>query len=464
MARYIIVAVATVLALVAGTARGQYADWQVWDAQQVFNQLEEGTLYSQCPRVVSSGVFSRQDSTPQSDKVVLFADCTNGGAVVEREVGSYDVNQMGIRDNDLSQIVIPKGFKVTLYDEPRFRGRSLQLTETEDCLRFSNTDGIDGWNDATSSIKIERINPDRVILHSGCGYTGSNVALQPGSYDASDLNALGIGDNGLSSIIIPSGFQVQVFSEPGFRGDSLTFDSSVHCLGKNPHPWHYTWKDFISSLVISKGPHQVTLYSACMFSGTASYWGPGAYDMGSPEFVNDDASSISIPQGTTVHLYDGSGFTGRKMTLRGTSMCLDDQGWNDAVSSFRITDGKISWKDIWCYMESRGVNGDEGAAKVLTQKLDFDANERIDLQEFTDYFYGTFKSDDAFKAIDTNRDMQISFDELTQQQFQCCAHGSYDQARYEAVRLMNDIDANNDGVLYASEYRHASDWRVRYDM
>ncbi len=44
----------------AGTARGQYADWQVWDAQQVFNQLEEGTLYSQCPRVVSSGVFSHQ--------------------------------------------------------------------------------------------------------------------------------------------------------------------------------------------------------------------------------------------------------------------------------------------------------------------------------------------------------------------------------------------------------------------
>jgi hypothetical protein len=97
------------------------------------------------------------------------------------------------------------------------------------------------------------VNPDRVILHSGCGYTGSNVALQPGGYDASDLNALGIGDNGLSSIIIPSGFQVQVFSEPGYRGDSLTFGSSVHCLGKNPHPWHYTWKDFISSLVISKG-------------------------------------------------------------------------------------------------------------------------------------------------------------------------------------------------------------------
>ncbi len=44
----------------AGTARGQDAYSQVWEALKVFSQLEDGTLYSQCPRIVGSGVFKRQ--------------------------------------------------------------------------------------------------------------------------------------------------------------------------------------------------------------------------------------------------------------------------------------------------------------------------------------------------------------------------------------------------------------------
>ncbi len=97
------------------------------------------------------------DSTPQDDEVGLFEDCMNEGPGVKLAVGSYDVHQMGIRDNQLSQIVIPRGFIVTLYAEPGFSGSALQLTETVDGLSRSSFDGIDGgWNDVTSSIKIEK--------------------------------------------------------------------------------------------------------------------------------------------------------------------------------------------------------------------------------------------------------------------------------------------------------------------
>jgi hypothetical protein len=112
------------------------------------------------------------DSTLGYGDVVLYSDCRPSSPSVRKGVGSYDVRDMGIGDNTLSKIVIPPGFKVTLYPEPGFQGndelRPLVLTESVECLDTTITQldskGIRGWNKVTSSIKIERSESKRNVL------------------------------------------------------------------------------------------------------------------------------------------------------------------------------------------------------------------------------------------------------------------------------------------------------------
>ena len=86
--------------------------------------------------------------------------------------------------------------------------------------------------------------------------------------------------------------------------------------------------------------NQITLFSGCDFSGDTAYIGLGNYLL--PEIIsrginNDDLSSIKITEGYEVTLYSDNDYEGRSVTLTADDACLDDDTFDNDVSSIKVT-------------------------------------------------------------------------------------------------------------------------------
>ena len=86
----------------------------------------------------------------EEPKVAIFAASNFGGASQELGVGSYDLKDLSIGGDALSSLKVPAGYKVTLYENSGFQGKSKTLTSDAGWVG-------DDFNDKTSSIRIEKI-------------------------------------------------------------------------------------------------------------------------------------------------------------------------------------------------------------------------------------------------------------------------------------------------------------------
>jgi hypothetical protein len=79
----------------------------------------------------------------------------------------------------------------------------------------------------------------------------------------------------------------------------------------------------------------ITLYSECDYSGISSKLGPGKYDINKIGIPNDTISSIKIPNGIKVTLFENN-FQGRKIILYDDEPCLTNINFNDITSTIVI--------------------------------------------------------------------------------------------------------------------------------
>lgn len=87
-------------------------------------------------------------------RVTVYQHCGYKGYRVSLSVGSYTTSQLrrlGVRNDDLSSIRVPRGLKVTLYRHDNFEGRSWRLYQ--DCPCFDKYCGV--CNDCVSSIIVQ---------------------------------------------------------------------------------------------------------------------------------------------------------------------------------------------------------------------------------------------------------------------------------------------------------------------
>lgn len=105
-----------------------------------------------------------------------------------------------------------------------------------------------GTSTSTSTTGTTLGTSQMVTLYVDCGFSGQSNQLGVGSYD---VNQLGIPDNSLSSLKIPSGLQVQIFESQGFTGRSITLTSDQSCL-LNQTSNGLNFNDVASSLIISQ--------------------------------------------------------------------------------------------------------------------------------------------------------------------------------------------------------------------
>jgi hypothetical protein len=84
-------------------------------------------------------------------------------------------------------------------------------------------------------------------FYKDCNYTGTAVALGVGDYSLSALQAKGIANDDISSLQVSSGYQVVLYENDTYSGNSLTLTASNSCLVNNPLGTG-NWNDKTTSL------------------------------------------------------------------------------------------------------------------------------------------------------------------------------------------------------------------------
>ncbi|OQP60747.1 beta/gamma crystallin-related protein [Niastella populi] len=158
----------------------------------------------------------------------VYRNCSFGGTAVGLLPGSYTLGQLqsvGILNDDISSLRVTNGYQVELFADNNFAGTSVVITADNSCLVANN------FNDLTSSLKISAIGAiSAATVYKDCNYGGYAIALAPGNYTLSQLQASGILNEDISSLKVNSGYQIQLFANDNFTGNSQSFSTDNPCL------------------------------------------------------------------------------------------------------------------------------------------------------------------------------------------------------------------------------------------
>ena len=178
-----------------------------------------------------------------------------------------------------------------------------------------------------------------VTFYQNTGFGGAaSQSIAAGNYTTAQLAALGVPDNWASSVQIPSGWTVTMYANNNLSGTAWTLTSSVSdFFTLSPSA-----NDQMSSCTISSGGSGVTFYQDFNYAGAASQVIPvGNYtlsQLAARGVPNDWASSVRIPVGRTVIMYQHDNFTGTSWTRTADTPNFGSlsPSANDQMSSCRV--------------------------------------------------------------------------------------------------------------------------------
>ena len=99
----------------------------------------------------------------EASAVTLYTDEGYKGKAVTLSEGEYNLSRMGLynlKDNDMSSLKVTPGFKVTIYEDDNFKGKSKSYIASESFV------GED-WNDKMSSLTVEAYHELQVTYQIG---------------------------------------------------------------------------------------------------------------------------------------------------------------------------------------------------------------------------------------------------------------------------------------------------------
>ena len=365
-----------------GTANG-------WKNDKIYNLVKpylSGT-------VTSTGGSTTDDSDNNSTSGVatLYEHSNYGGWAVSLEEGSYDYKDIlakGIANDQISSLRVSDGYKVTIYDDEGFKGKSKEFTSDASYVG-------DEMNDKTSSIKIEKINNqtstttsyNTVKLPNGKYSIKSvanekYVAAENGGSDPIVANRDSYGgswetfylinnDDGTVSLkadannkyvcavldeenqLVPRSesvgtwekFQIYKISDTEYGLKSAENGKYVKTdldnggkLIAGSDSIAGAWEAFnIEKLGDETSSAKATFYENSNYSGWSVALSEGRYDYGtmiSKGIKNDQISSVKVADGYKVTLYNDERFAGSKKTLFTDASGLGD--FNDKTSAIVI--------------------------------------------------------------------------------------------------------------------------------
>ena len=260
--------------------------------------------------------------------VTLHDQCNYSGRQYTLEAGSFRTYQIKIDNDKLSSIQIPSGWKVTIFENDKFEGRSTTYTSSINCLDAS-------WRNMASSIIVEsgyNNQPgygqnDYITFYNDCYSKGYSQSLRPGTYSGTQLGSL---KYNISSFVIYGNLQVRVYlNTENQSGASTLFDATQSCLSSG-------YNDKIGSLIIEYKPNQptnptyppgggsagsgsyATLYTDCNYIGNALRLMPGTYQGDKLGLLKYNAASIQLSSNLQARVYLDNEY------LSGTSYLIDN--------------------------------------------------------------------------------------------------------------------------------------------
>jgi hypothetical protein len=291
----------------------------------------------------------------QNEYVTFYNDCYNRGYSQSLRPGTYYGSQLGSLKYNLSSFTITGNLQVKLYvNNENAAGYSQTFLNSETCLP-------DNFNDKVGSLIIEAKSYDPynnnnnnnnqygnsyATVYTDCNYRGSSLRLAPGRYEGDKLGLL---KYDISSIEIPSNLTAKVYVNNEYlRGNYYTISQNSTCLG-------YATNNKIGSLVIeaksgynnnnypnNNYPNNtnepvVTIYSDEDYKGLSASLLPGTYaTMEQAGFPNDALSSLTLPEGYRVVIWEFENFKGKSYTITRSKPGFLLSNWNDKTSSIAV--------------------------------------------------------------------------------------------------------------------------------
>ncbi len=170
-------------------------------------------------------------------------------------------------------------------------------------------------------------------LYQHCNYGGYSASIGEGNYTLSQLRALGVSNDDISSIAVPAGYEIDVFQHDNFGGSKVTLNSNNSCLV------NVGFNDEISSVVVRKIV-VATVFQHCDLNGYSAQLKVGRYTLSQLQqmgVANDDVSSLTVAAGYKATLYQHNNFTGSTVQITSNDTCLVNNGFNDEMSSIEIS-------------------------------------------------------------------------------------------------------------------------------
>jgi hypothetical protein len=158
--------------------------------------------------------------------------------------GRYNdaLGEFTIGNDVISSLQVPQGLVARLYEHSHFQGRFIDIANDTPAINLF-------WNDRISSIIIYSANEqppaiNEVVIFEHSGYSGRAQILQPGKYD---LPFIELGDNAVSSVLVPYGMLLTLYEHPDFQGAKMDIRNDIPALPLD-------FNDKASSLIVTEAP------------------------------------------------------------------------------------------------------------------------------------------------------------------------------------------------------------------
>lgn len=302
--------------------------------------------------VLVAGLFAM----PVSAQVTVFPQCDFLGGAVSLPEGEYTQNEllgMGLQNGKIGSLIVTDGFTAEIYTGSRFDGKSGKLTQLNRCIEESR------YRESASSVAVYQTNagsmassdantdtemPDGVQLFTECNYSGRSATLSVGKYMATDLAALGLGDNSISSVRVPEGMKIDLFENDFYRGSSGALQVDSDCLVDR-------FNDVVSSVIVSgealntaqqevqSDLPPVVVFDRCNFRGNGARLTVGDYtakDLLAAGIADNTIASIQVPEGMELLIFENDFQRGKSHRVKASARCLTGTQFADMISSVNV--------------------------------------------------------------------------------------------------------------------------------
>jgi hypothetical protein len=293
----------------------------------------------------------------------FFADKNMRGVFTSLTPGKYTSTQISLPIKTISSISIPENIEVVLYSNDNFTGKSILVKDSVSNLVEH------GFNDQVVSIEI--IQKDNTTNFSSIGkvfyntnFNGKSIPLTLG-FKEIDMHQI-------RSLKLNEGYEMKVFQNSNLV-DIVSKNASDLNIKKSDNGL-YTF--LVSQIDPNESKSTIVVYKDIDYNCKRQYIiVNNQTHFNNLEFMDTSISSIKIPDGLHLQIFENSDFTGASIYITGDIPNLKNYAFNDRMRSFIVVNSTVVPKDRVVLYSKTDYNGEQVSVPIGYTKCDIDNND-----------------------------------------------------------------------------------------